>query len=67
MKLNPNIFEESPVPFELVYGQVGKIYLKIPFWDMFKSPLIIQVENVFGLIKIKPDHKWNENQQKEAY
>jgi len=38
---------------------VGKIYLKIPFWDMFTSPLIVEVENVIGLIKIKGMDEWD--------
>ena len=40
MKLK-DIFKDSPMPFRLVYGQVGRIYLKIPIWDIFNSPLII--------------------------
>ena len=67
MKLKKTMFKDSPLPFNLHYGQVGRIYLKIPFWDMFSSPLIIIVEDVFGLIKIKPTETWDEELQRKAY
>jgi len=67
MKLKSTLFNDSPLPFALRYGQVGKIYLKIPFWDMFKSPLVIQIEDIFGLVGIKPMSEWDENMQREAY
>jgi hypothetical protein len=34
---------------------------------MFKTPLIIEIENVIGLVKIKPMEQWSEMQQKKAY
>lgn len=34
---------------------------------MFSSPLIIIVEDVFGLIKIKPTETWDEELQRKAY
>ena len=34
---------------------------------MFKSPLVIEVEDVFGLIKLKPMAKWDEQLQREAF
>jgi len=43
MRLKPTMFDSSPVPFQLKYGQIGRIYLKIPIWDMFASPLIMEV------------------------
>ena len=36
VRLKPTIFDSSPVPFKLRYGQIGRIYAKIPLWDMFK-------------------------------
>ena len=54
MQLKRTIFDDSPLPFALKFGHVGRIYLKIPIWDMFKSPLIIEIEDVFGFIEFKP-------------
>ena len=50
MKLKTTLFDSMPLPFKLVSGQVGKIHLQIPVWNMFNSPLMIQVENVYGLV-----------------
>ena len=61
------MFDQSPLPFQLDYGQVGRIYLKIPFWDMFKSPLVIEIEDVFGYVSIKEMAKWDETQVREAF
>ena len=59
MKLKSTMFDNSPMPFKLDYGQIGRIFIKIPFWDYFKSPMIINIENVFGLVKIKKMAEWN--------
>ena len=67
MKLKQDLFDDSPLPFELEYGQVGKIYIKIPIWDMFASPMIINIENVFGLVKIKKSADWKVEQLKDAF
>ena len=60
MRLKSTIFDDSPLPFSLQYGHVGKIYLKIPIWDMFKSPLVIEIEDVFGFVSLKPVSQWDE-------
>lgn len=54
MKLKSTIFDDSPLPFSLMYGQVGRIFIKVPLWDMFKTPLEIQIEDIVGLVKLKP-------------
>lgn len=55
------MFDNSPLPFSLQYGRVGLINIKIPFWDMFKSPLEITIENIFGFIKFKDLKDWQED------
>jgi vacuolar protein sorting-associated protein 13A/C len=60
MKLKASLFNSMPVPFQLIYGQVGLIHLKIPVWNMFKSPLVIEIENVFGIIRPKRIDEWSE-------
>ena len=59
MKLKTTLFNDSPLPFLLQSGQVGRIFFKIPFWDMFASPLIIDISDVFGLVKMKPKQAWS--------
>lgn len=67
MRLRRTMFDASPLPFQLEQGFVGRIHLKIPVWDMFKSPLVIEISDVFGFVKFKPKSKWLEKQQMDAY
>ena len=60
MKLKSTLFDSMPLPFQLVFGQVGLIHLQIPVWNMFNSPLIIEIENVFGLVRPKRIDEWKE-------
>ena len=67
MRLKASMFDDSPFPFAVDYGRVGRIFIKIPFWDMFKSPLVIEMQDVFALVKIKPTEQWNEETQRKAF
>ena len=67
MRLKESMFDDSPLPFYLKHGQVGLISIKIPYWDMFKSPLVIEISDIFGLAKIKPMSKWDEGLQQKAF
>ena len=66
LSLKPTLFDDTPLPFQLEYGNVGRIYIKIPFWDRFKSPLQIEIEDVFGLVSIKKMEDWSEEIIKKA-
>ena len=52
MQLKKSLFDDWPVPFKLIYGQVGRIYLKIPIWNLFLSPVVIKINDVFGFVKL---------------
>ena len=67
LKVSSSLFDASPLPFKFLWGKVGRIYLKIPIWDMFKSPLEIEVEDIVILVGIKPITEWNEELQKQAF
>ena len=67
LQLKTTLFNDSPLPFLLQAGQVGRIFFKIPFWDMFKSPLIIEISNIFGLVKLKPKSQWVFDKYKDVY
>ena len=34
---------------------------------MFKSPLVVEIEDVFGLVKMKKMENWSEEAIKKAY
>lgn len=67
MKLKQSLFDDWPVPFRLEYGQVGRIYLKIPIWNLFSQPVIIQVQDVFGYVKLINIPDFDADVQKRAY
>jgi hypothetical protein len=67
MKLKPTIFDGTGLPFGLKYGHVGRIHLKLPFWDMFKSPLVIEIHDLVAVIRIKQVGEWNEEKVREAF
>ena len=67
MRLKNTLFDDSNLPFQLAYGQVGLINLKIPFWDMFKSPLVIEIEDIFGLVNFNPIENWNTEDQQNKF
>jgi hypothetical protein len=66
MKLRPDIFANLPFPFEVINGQVGTINLTIPIWDNFVSPLVIEVKDVFGLVRPKHMENWKEENVQQA-
>jgi hypothetical protein len=55
------------VPFLLKWGRIGKIFIKVPIWDMFTSPVQVEVENVVALVTRRGIDSWNEETQKEAF
>ena len=50
MKLKTDIFDDSPVPFKLLYGQVGKIFFQIPYLDLFNKSVVIEITDIFGFV-----------------
>jgi vacuolar protein sorting-associated protein 13A/C len=67
MKIKSTLFDSLPVPFSLAFGQIGKIHLKIPVWGMFKSPLVIEISDVFALVTPKHVNEWNEAVEIKSY
>ena len=59
MKLKSTIFDALPVPFSLDYGQIGVINLKIPVFNLLTSPLVIEIRDVFAIIRPKHVKEWN--------
>lgn len=67
MKLRSDLFEALPVPFALDYGQIGLIRMRIPMWNMFRSPLIIEISDVLAVIRPKHIKEWSEEVEIKAY
>jgi hypothetical protein len=67
MKLKPSLFEALPVPFSLVQGQVGLIHLKIPVFKLLTSPIVIEISDVFALIRPKHIKEWNVDVEESSF
>lgn len=63
LQLKTSMFNDSPLPFLLKAGQVGKIHFEIPFWNMFQSPVVVNFSDIFGLVKLRPREQWDEQMQ----
>jgi vacuolar protein sorting-associated protein 13A/C len=67
MKLKASLFDSMPLPFALKFGQLGTMQLKIPVWNMFNQPLVIEITDLFALITPKPLTDWREEVEVKAY
>ena len=67
MKIKNTIFESMPFPFQLAFGQIGTINLKIPVWNLASQPLVIEIRDVFAIITPKHIKDWNEQVETKAY
>lgn len=67
VKIKPTIFDDTPLPYQLLVGQVGRVYIKLPIWDMLKSPIVVELEDIVGSARIKPLAQWSEAQLVEAH
>eukprot|EP00127_Corallochytrium_limacisporum_P003362 Clim_evm51s148 gene=Clim_evmTU51s148 len=45
------VLESLDLPFDLHYGRIGKIVLKIPWRNIFQEPVVADIEDVFLLAK----------------
>lgn len=55
-----------PLPFVLQYGKVGRIFID-GVTSVLTKPLIIEVSDVFMLIKPKPFDLWSEEVEMKAF
>jgi hypothetical protein len=67
MKLKASMFDSMPLPFSLTYGQIGLIDLTIPVWNMFNSPLVIEIKDIFAMIVPRPLNQWSEELEQKDF
>lgn len=67
MKLKRSLFDSMPLPFALKFGQLGSLILKIPVWNMFNQPLVIEITDLFALVTPRQLQDWNEDVEIKAY
>lgn len=67
VQLKSTLFDGLPIPLRLKHGQVGRIQASVPFWSMFKAPVVLEVANVIGVLEARPIGEWDEEQLREAF
>jgi vacuolar protein sorting-associated protein 13A/C len=67
MKLKATLFDSMPLPFSLKFGQLGVMHLKIPVWNMFNDPLIIEITDLFALVEPRQLKDWKDEVEVRAY
>jgi hypothetical protein len=65
--LKPDLFASLPLPFALDYGEIGLISLKIPVWNMFNAPLVIEISDILAVVRPKHVKEWSEEVEVKAY
>lgn len=67
MKIKPSLFDALPVPFKLVWGQIGTIDLHVPITKIFSLPLEINISDIYGIIRPKDFSEWDTNVEEQAF
>jgi len=67
LQVKRTLFDAMPLPFKLHYGKVGKIHIKVPVMNIFNSPLIVEISDVFVFVKPKHFEEWKESVEVEAF
>jgi vacuolar protein sorting-associated protein 13A/C len=68
LKIKQDLFASLPLPFALVYGQIGRIHLRIPpIWKMFTEPLVIEISDIMAIVRPKHVKEWSEEVERKEY
>ena len=66
IRVKPTVFENLNIPyFDLVNGMVGKIKVELTSFNVFSNPIIIEITDVFILVKQKRLEEINEQKEIE--
>ncbi|CAG9310720.1 unnamed protein product [Blepharisma stoltei] len=60
LSLKQDAFKNLGFPFQITSGFFGKLFVKIPWTSLKSSPVQVEIEDVFALIKPRPSSDWNE-------
>lgn len=68
MKLRADLFASLPLPFALVFGQIGRIHIRIPpLWRLQSEALVIEVSDILAIIRPKHVKEWSEEVEVREY
>lgn len=67
MAIKSSLFDTLPVPFSLVFGKIGLIRLDVPISNILSRPLIVEVSDIFLVLRPKPMSEWKEEVEIKAF
>jgi hypothetical protein len=67
LSIKPDILDNMPLPFKLIYGKVGRIFVDVPVTSLLSSPLKIEVSEIFMLVEPKEKDQWNADIIQQAF
>jgi len=50
VKIKKNIFQLLGLPLELIYGQIGRLKICVPWKNISSKPVILEIENVIIVV-----------------
>lgn len=66
MKVKPSFIDNMPLPIQLVYGIVGRIYIDVPVMNIMNKPVVFEMSDVLIIIKPKEMKQWNIKVEEQA-
>ena len=59
MSLNPKILELLELPLTLVYSNINKLKLNVPFKNLGSKPVEVFLDGLYIIVKATPESQWN--------
>jgi vacuolar protein sorting-associated protein 13A/C len=59
VNLKPECVDMLGLPLKILFSNVGKLSLKIPWSKLSSSPVEICLEDIFILLSLKSEGEWN--------
>ena len=53
LAIKPTILDNMPLPFKIVHGNVGRIFVDVPVISFMTSPIKIEISEIFLLVSPK--------------
>ncbi|GAB6032121.1 vacuolar protein sorting 13 [Chamberlinius hualienensis] len=66
LELKDSAFAAVDLPVAIVKGRIGKLVLKIPWKDLYNSPVIVNIEEINLLVVPKSSYQYDADKEKKS-
>lgn len=60
IRIKPSVVSQLNVPFELKFGMVENIKMKIPWKQLSSAPVVVNLKGLYLLVVPKDKHRWKD-------